>query len=213
MMNAPASPRLTMRRKRPLTQGEITLRFFAMFAGILNSLALIIYVLVVITARLALRKHRIGMPLAAIGGVTVALCLWWNFHLSYIRPWQDVYGALSAHTFDAYLSKRVTVSALIVDTWDEYWYEWLWAQAPFAFALALIAAGVYLAWRDYYSDDWLDGGGSTPLVKQRAVVRAKRYQDMAIEKSEPVGTLKEVIVPLGIDAYTAKKTVNVPVDA
>lgn len=194
-----------MRRKRPFTQAEITLRFLGIITGVLNPCVLLLHIVIVTSARLFVRQHRLGAAILTAGLAGVGVGVWLGWHTLYITPWTDLYAAVGAHSFDTYVSKTVTVQTVVIECAQENWHGWVLDQAPFALCVALVTSGAYLAWRDYYSDDWRNSAGAeSKPASVRAIERAKKAQNAAIERAEPLSRVAQMSIPLGIDAYTAK---------
>lgn len=209
---APVSPRLTMRRKTPPTPNQIAFRYLVLVACLLNPVAAPIYLVFITVGRLLLRGKIKGYIILLVGlaGVATGILLGW--HTSYISPWVDTWEIARTAWFDAYVSK-LDIPQMLKAHALESWPSWILTQLPFATMLALTTAGAYLTWRDYYTDDWR--ANTTPTrepASPKAVERAKRKQNASIETATPVSTVKQVTVPLGVDAYTATP-ISVPADA
>lgn len=203
------TPNLTLRKKQEHSPARVIVRGVGAILGLVNPLVLIMHLCVVLTMRIFGRGMRVGRKLLAVGVATTSACILLGWHTTYFVPWRDSV-QFFYHRFDTYVSIQGIVPAY-VDYVGVQWKVWLLAQLPFALTLTALTSGAYLTWRDYYSDDWrLEDGGTAASVAR--IERAKRRQTRQIDKAAPVTAVKDLTVPLGVDAIHATP-VSVPIGA
>lgn len=192
-MNA---PRIRFTRNVVHTEKQQVARFIIGAAVLLNPLTAIIAGAIVAAGR-TYREHVRPWWVCAAGALATGLGIWMGWAATY----GDTYITALHDLWSAFL-RRESTSGMIVANWQ----TWAIAQAPFAACLALLVAGIYLAYRRRYDATWReddDAAGprarTTRPASAKRVHRAKAKQRAATAQAPAAATVNDLQVPIGVD--------------
>lgn len=192
-MNA---PRIRFTRNVVHTEKQQVARFIIGAAVLLNPLTAIIAGAVIAAGR-TYREHVRPWWVCAAGALATGLGIWMGWAATY----GDTYITALHDLWSAFL-RRESASGVIVANWQ----TWAIAQAPFAACLALLVAGIYLAYRRRYDATWReddDAAGprarTTRPASAKRVHRAKAKQRAATAQAPAAATVSDLDVPIGVD--------------
>lgn len=192
-MNA---PRIRFTRNVVHTEKQQVARFIIGAAVLLNPLTATIAGAIVAAGR-TYREHVRPWWVCAAGALATGLGIWMGWAATY----GDTYITALHDLWSAFL-RRESASGVIVANWQ----TWAIAQAPFAACLALLVAGIYLAYRRRYDATWReDDDAAGPRVRTtrpasaKRVHRAKAKQRAATAQAPAASTVNDLQVPIGVD--------------
>lgn len=192
-MNA---PRIRFTRNVVHTEKQQVARFIIGAAVLLNPLTATIAGALVAAGR-TYREHVRPWWVCAAGALATGLGIWMGWAATY----GDTYITALHDLWSAFL-RRESASGVIVANWQ----TWAIAQAPFAACLALLVAGIYLAYRRRYDATWReddDAAGprarTTRPASAKRVHRAKAKQRAATAQAPAASTVNDLQVPIGVD--------------
>ena len=192
-MNA---PRIRFTRNVVHTEKQQVARFIIGAAVLLNPLTATIAGAIVAAGR-TYREHVRPWWVCAAGALATGLGIWMGWATTY----GDTYITALHDLWSAFL-RRESASGVIVANWQ----TWAIAQAPFAACLALLVAGIYLAYRRRYDATWReddDAAGprarTTRPASAKRVHRAKAKQRAATATAPAAATVNDLQVPIGVD--------------
>lgn len=192
-MNA---PRIRFTRNVVHTEKQQVARFIIGAAVLLNPLTATIAGAIVAAGR-TYREHVRPWWVCAVGALATGLGIWMGWAATY----GDTYITALHDLWSAFL-RRESASGVIVANWQ----TWAIAQAPFAACLALLVAGIYLAYRRRYDATWReddDAAGprarTTRPASAKRVHRAKAKQRAATAQAPAAATVNDLQVPIGVD--------------
>ena len=192
-MNA---PRIRFTRNVVHTEKQQVARFIIGAAVLLNPLTATIAGAIVAAGR-TYREHVRPWWVCAAGALATGLGIWMGWAATY----GDTYITALHDLWSAFL-RRESASGVIVANWQ----TWAIAQAPFAACLALLVAGIYLAYRRRYDATWReddDAAGprarTTRPASAKRVHRAKAKQRADTAQAPAASTVNDLQVPIGVD--------------
>lgn len=218
MSNA-RSPQLRFGRGGPVDDSTAALRIAFVVACFLNPITTLITLAVILCGRtpVARRVPTWILPLTGIAACTTGWATGWC--ADYLRTYRDA----GTQLLDALINAlRINGPSAGASTPGQVlaanWQTWAIAQVPFAACLALLVAGIYLAYRRRFDATWRedkDAAGPRARTKRPAspkrVHRAKARQRAATAQAPAAGTVSDLDVPIGVDE--AARPVNLDADA
>lgn len=191
-----SAPRIRFTRNVVHTEKQQVVRFIIGAAVLLNPLTAIIAGAIIAAGRIY-REHVRPWWVCAAGALATGLGIWMGWAATY----GDTYITALHDLWSAFL-RRESASGVIVANWQ----TWAIAQAPFAACLALLVAGIYLAYRRRFDATWReddDAAGPRARAKRPAsakrVHRAKAKQRAATAQATAAATVSDLDVPIGVD--------------
>lgn len=218
MSNA-RSPQLRFGRGGPVDDSTAALRIAFVVACFLNPITTLITLAVILCGRtpVARRVPTWILPLTGIAACAAGWTAGWC--ADYLRTYREA----AAQFLDALINAlRINGPSAGASTPSQVlaanWQTWAIAQAPFAACLALLVAGIYLAYRRRFDATWRendDDAGPRVRTKRPAsakrVHRAKARQRAATAAASAVATVSDLEVPIGVDE--AARPVNLDATA
>lgn len=219
MSNATRSPQLRFGRGGPVDDSTAALRIAFVVACFLNPITTLITLAVILCGRtpVARRVPTWILPLTGIAACAAGWTAGWC--ADYLRTYREA----AAQFLDALINAlRINGPSAGASTPSQVlaanWQTWAIAQAPFAACLALLVAGIYLAYRRRFDATWRendDDAGPRARTKRPAsakrVHRAKARQRAATAAASAVATVSDLEVPIGVDE--AARPVNLDATA
>ncbi len=219
MSNAARSPQLRFGRGGPVDDSTAALRIAFIVACFLNPLTTLITLAVILCGRIpwVRRMPTWILPLTGIAACAAGWTAGWC--ADYLRTYREA----AAQFLDALINAlRINGPSAGASTPSQVlaanWQTWAIAQAPFAACLALLVAGIYLAYRRRFDATWReddDAAGPRARTKRPAsakrVHRAKARQRAATATAPAVATVSDLEVPIGVDE--AARPVSLDADA
>ena len=201
-------PRIRFTRNVVHTEKQQVARFIIGAAVLLNPLTATIAGAIIAAGRIY-REHVRPWWVCAAGALATGLGIWMGCAATY----GDTYITALHDLWSAFL-RRESATGVIVANWQ----TWAIAQAPFAACLALLVAGIYLAYRRRFDDTWRendDDAGprarTTRPASAKCVHRAKAKQRAAVTSARAAATVSDLDVPIGVDE--AARPVNLDATA
>lgn len=188
-------PRIRFTRNVVHTEKQQVARFIIGAAVLLNPLTAIIAGAIIAAGRIY-REHVRPWWVCAAGALATGLGIWMGWAATY----GDTYITALHDLWSAFL-RRESASGVIVANWQ----TWAIAQAPFAACLALLVAGIYLAYRRRFDATWREDDDAGPRARTKRpasakrVLRAKAKQRAATAQATAAATVSDLDVPIGVD--------------
>ena len=219
MSNAARSPQLRFGRGGPVDDSTAALRIAFVVACFLNPITTLITLVVILCGRIpwVRRMPTWVLPLTGIAACAAGWAAGWC--ADYLRTYRDA----GTQLLDALINAlRINGPSAGASTPGQVlaanWQTWAIAQVPFAACLALLVAGIYLAYRRRFDATWRedeDAAGPRARTKRPAspkrVHRAKARQRAANATAPAVESVSDLEVPIGVDE--AARPVNLDATA
>ena len=203
-----SAPRIRFTRNVVHTEKQQVARFIIGAAVLLNPLTATIAGAIIAAGRIY-REHVRPWWVCAAGALATGLGIWMGCAATY----GDTYITALHDLWSAFLRRESTTGVIVTN-----WHTWAMTQAPFAACLALLVAGIYLAYRRRFDDTWRendDDAGPRARTKRPAsakrVRRAKARQRAAVTSARAAATVSDLDVPIGVDE--AARPVNLDATA
>ncbi len=212
-------PQLRFGRGGPVDDSTAALRIAFIVVCLLNPITACLTIALIIIGRTSFVR-RIPSSLIPLIGAVACIGGWaFGWTAMYLGTYRDAGLSL----LDALINAlRINGPDNAVSTPGEvfsaHWQEWALAQTPFAVCLALLASGIYLAYRSRFEATWRDTEDATgprarakrPASAKR-VGRAKARQRAATAQAPSAATVSDLDVPIGVDE--AARPVSLDADA
>ena len=212
-------PQLRFGRGGPVDDSTAALRIAFIVVCLLNPITACLTIALIIIGRTSFVR-RIPSSLIPLIGAVACIGGWaFGWTAMYLGTYRDAGLSL----LDALINAlRINGPDNAVSTPGEvfsaHWQEWALAQTPFAVCLALLASGIYLAYRSRFEAAWRDTEDATgprarakrPASAKR-VGRAKARQRAATAQAPAAATVSDLDVPIGVDE--AARPVSLDADA
>ena len=213
------SPQLRFGRGGPVDDSTAALRIAFVVACFLNPITTLITLVVILCGRIpwVRRMPTWVLPLTGIAACAAGWAAGWC--ADYLRTYRDA----GTQLLDALINAlRINGPSAGASTPGQVlaanWQTWAIAQVPFAACLALLVAGIYLAYRRRFDATWRedeDAAGPRARTKRPAspkrVHRAKARQRAANATAPAVESVSDLEVPIGVDE--AARPVNLDATA
>ena len=191
-----SAPRIRFTRNVVHTEKQQVARFIIGAAVLLNPLTATIAGAIVAVGRIY-REHVHPWWVCAAGALATGLGIWMGWATTY----GDTYISALHDLWSSFLHRESTTSVIVNN-----WQTWAIAQAPFAACLALLVAGIYLAYRRRFDATWReddDAAGPRARTKRPAspkrVHRAKAKQRAATATAPAAASVSDLQVSIGVD--------------
>ena len=212
-------PQLRFGRGGPVDDSTAALRIASIVVCLLNPITACLTIALIIIGRTSFVR-RIPSSLIPLIGAVACIGGWaFGWTAMYLGTYRDAGLSL----FDALINAlRINgpdnAASTPGEVFSAHWQEWALAQIPFAVCLALLASGIYLAYRSRFEATWRDTEDATgprarakrPASAKR-VGRAKARQRAATAQAPAAATVSDLDVPIGVDA--AARPVSLDADA
>ncbi len=217
MSNA-RSPQLRFGRGGPVDDSTAALRIAFVVACFLNPITTLITLVVILCGRIPWVRRMPTLVLPIMGIVACATGWAAGWCADYLRTYREA----AAQFLDALINAlRINGPSAGASTPSQVlaanWQTWAIAQAPFAACLALLVAGIYLAYRRRFDATWREDDDAGPRARTKRpasakrVHRAKARQRAATAAASAVATVSDLEVPIGVDE--AARPVSLDADA
>ena len=217
MSNA-RSPQLRFGRGGPVDDSTAALRIAFVVACFLNPITTLITLVVILCGRIPWVRRMPTLVLPIMGIVACATGWAAGWCADYLRTYREA----AAQFLDALINAlRINGPSAGASTPSQVlaanWQTWAIAQAPFAACLALLVAGIYLAYRRRFDATWREDDDAGPRARTKRpasakrVHRAKARQRAATAAASAVATVSDLEVPIGVDE--AARPVGLDADA
>ena len=190
-----SAPRIRFTRNVVHTEKQQVARFIIGAAVLLNPLTATIAGAIIAAGRIY-REHVRPWWVCAAGSLATGLGIWMGWAATY----GDTYITALHDLWSAFLRRASTTSVIVTN-----WQTWAIAQAPFAACLALLVAGIYLAYRRRFDATWRENDDAGPRARAKRpasakrVHRAKAKQRGATAQATAAATVSDLDVPIGVD--------------
>ena len=190
-----SAPRIRFTRNVVHTEKQQVVRFIIGAAVLLNPLTAIIAGAIVAVGRIY-REYVRPWWVCVAGALATGL----GISMGWAAAYGDTYITALHDLWSAFL-RRESATRVI----DANWQTWAIAQAPFAACLALLVAGIYLAYRRRFDATWRDNDDAGPRARTKRaasakrVHRAKAQQRAATATAPAAATVNDLQVPIGVD--------------
>ena len=217
MSNA-RSPQLRFGRGGPVDDSTAALRIAFVVACFLNPITTLITLVIILCGRIPWVRRMPTLVLPIMGIVACATGWAAGWCADYLRTYREA----AAQFLDALINAlRINGPSAGASTPSQVlaanWQTWAIAQAPFAACLALLVAGIYLAYRRRFDATWREDDDAGPRARTKRpasakrVHRAKARQRAATAAASAVATVSDLEVPIGVDE--AARPVSLDADA
>lgn len=200
-------PQLRFGRGGPVDDSTAALRIAFIVVCLLNPITACLTMALVIIGRTSFVRRIPSLLIPLIGAVA---CIGgWAF--GWIAMYLGTYRDAGLSLLDALINAlRINgpdnAASTPGEVFSAHWQEWALAQIPFAVCLALLASGIYLAYRSRFEATWRDTEDATgprarakrPASAKR-VGRAKARQRAATAQAPAAATVSDLDVPIGVD--------------
>ena len=214
MSNA-RSPQLRFGRGGPVDDSTAALRIAFVVACFLNPITTLITLVVILCGRIPWVRRMPTLVLPIMGIVACATGWAAGWCADYLRTYREA----AAQFLDALINAlRINGPSAGASTPSQVlaanWQTWVIAQAPFAACLALLVAGIYLAYRRRFDATWREDDDAGPRARTKRpasakrVHRAKARQRAATAAASAVATVSDLEVPIGVDEAARPVSLN-----
>ena len=190
-----SAPRIRFTRNVVHTEKQQVARFIIGAAVLLNPLTATIAGAIIAVGRIY-REHVRPWWLCAAGALATGLGIWMGWATTY----GDTYISALHDLWSSFLHRESTTSVIVNN-----WQTWAIAQAPFAACLALLVAGIYLAYRRRFDATWREDDDAGPRARTKRpaspkrVHRAKAKQRAATAQAPAAASVSDLQVSIGVD--------------
>ena len=200
-------PQLRFGRGGPVDDSTAALRIAFIVVCLLNPITACLTMALVIIGRTSFVR-RIPAPLIPLIGAVACIGGWaFGWTAMYLGTYRDAGLSLLDALINALrINGPDNAASTPGEVFSAHWQEWALAQIPFAVCLALLASGIYLAYRSRFEATWRDTEDATgprarakrPASAKR-VGRAKARQRAATAQAPAAATVSDLDVPIGVD--------------
>lgn len=200
-------PQLRFGRGGPVDDSTAALRIAFIVVCFLNPITACLTLALVIIGRTSFVR-RIPAPLIPLIGAVACIGGWaFGWTAMYLGTYRDAGLSLLDALINALrINGPDNAASTPGEVFSAHWQEWALAQMPFAVCLALLASGIYLAYRSRFEATWRDTEDATgprarakrPASAKR-VGRAKARQRAATAQAPAAATVSDLDVPIGVD--------------
>lgn len=200
-------PQLRFGRGGPVDDSTAALRIACIVVCLLNPITACLTLALIIIGRTSFVR-RIPSSLKALIGAVACIGGWaFGWTAMYLGTYRDAGLSLLDALINALrINGPDNAASTPGEVFSAHWQEWALAQIPFAVCLALLASGIYLAYRSRFEATWRDTEDATgprarakrPASAKR-VGRAKARQRAATAQAPATATVSDLDVPIGVD--------------
>lgn len=212
-------PQLRFGRGGPVDDSTAALRIACIVVCLLNPITACLTLALIIIGRTSFVR-RIPSSLIPLIGAVACIGGWaFGWTAMYLGTYRDAGLSLLDALINALrINGPDNAASTPGEVFSAHWQEWALAQIPFAVCLALLASGIYLAYRSRFEATWRDTEDATgprarakrPASAKR-VGRAKARQRAATAQAPAAATVSNLDVPIGVDE--AARPVSLDADA
>ena len=212
-------PQLRFGRGGPVDDSTAALRIACIVVCLLNPITACLTTALIIIGRTSFVR-RIPSLLKPLIGAVACIGGWaFGWTAMYLGTYRDAGLSLLDALINALrINGPDNAASTPGEVLSAHWQEWALAQMPFAVCLALLASGIYLAYRSRFEATWRDTEDATgprarakrPASAKR-VGRAKARQRAATAQAPAAATVSDLDVPIGVDE--AARPVSLDADA
>lgn len=212
-------PQLRFGRGGPVDDSTAALRIACIVVCLLNPITACLTLALIIIGRTSFVR-RIPSLLKPLIGAVACIGGWaFGWTAMYLGTYRDAGLSLLDALINALrINSPDNAASTPGEVFSAHWQEWALAQLPFAVCLALLASGIYLAYRSRFEATWRDTEDATgprarakrPASAKR-VGRAKARQRAATAQAPAAATVSDLDVPIGVDE--AARPVSLDADA
>ena len=212
-------PQLRFGRGGPVDDSTAALRIAFIVACLLNPITACLTIALIIIGRTSFVR-RIPSSLIPLIGAVACIGGWaFGWTAMYLGTYRDAGLSLLDALINALrINGPDNAASTPGEVFSAHWQEWALAQTPFAVCLALLASGIFLAYRSRFEATWRDTEDATgprarakrPASAKR-VGRAKARQRAATAQAPAAATVSDLDVPIGVDE--AARPVSLDADA
>ena len=212
-------PQLRFGRGGPVDDSTAALRIACIVVCLLNPITACLTLALIIIGRTSFVR-RIPSSLIPLIGAVACIGGWaFGWTAMYLGTYRDAGLSLLDALINALrINGPDNAASTPGEVFSAHWQEWALAQIPFAVCLALLASGIYLAYRSRFEATWRDTEDATgprarakrPASAKR-VGRAKARQRAATAQAPAAATVSDLDVPIGVDE--AARPVSLDADA
>lgn len=200
-------PQLRFGRGGPVDDSTAALRIACIVVCLLNPITACLTISLIIIGRTSFVR-RIPSSLLPLMGAVACIGGWaagWT--AMYLGTYRDAGLSLLDALINALrINGPDNAASTPGEVFSAHWQEWALTQIPFAVCLALLIAGIYLAYRSRFNATWRDNDDATgprarakrPASAKR-VGRAKARQRAATAQAPAAATVSDLDVPIGVD--------------
>ena len=200
-------PQLRFGRGGPVDDSTAALRIAFIVVCLLNPITACLTLALIIIGRTSFVR-RIPSSLIPLIGAVACIGGWaFGWTAMYLGTYRDAGLSLLDALINALrINGPDNAASTPREVFSAHWQEWALAQIPFAVCLALLASGIYLAYRSRFEATWRDTEDATgprarakrPASAKR-VHRAKAKQRAATAQAPAAATVSDLDVPIGVD--------------
>ena len=200
-------PQLRFGRGGPVDDSTAALRIAFIVVCLLNPITAFLTLALIIIGRTSFVR-RIPSALMPLIGAFACIGGWaFGWTAMYLGTYRDAGLSLLDALINALrINGPDNAASTPGEVFSAHWQEWALAQIPFAVCLALLASGIYLAYRSRFEATWRDTEDATgprarakrPASAKR-VGRAKARQRTAAAQAPAAATVSDLDVPIGVD--------------
>ncbi len=192
-----SAPRLTLRgAKQPPTPLQVARRAILAPLAVANPTILLFHVAISLVVRVFYKRKNLGKKVSLLGAGLVVVGWVCGLPRLYFVPYMQACEIVASHDIFA-----------LADIGQEMRTHigiWILHQIPYAACISVLTSGIYLWIRDYYTDTWReDEPRKKAPIPVRKISQAKKAQDQKIEHAAPARSIKEIAIPIGVDAGDA----------
>ena len=209
------SPQLRFGRGGPVDDSTAALRVAFVVVCFLNPITTLITLAVILCGRTPVARRVPTWVLPIMGIVACATGWAAGWCADYLRTYREA----AAQFLDALINAlRINGPSAGASTPGQVlaanWQTWAIAQAPFAACLALLVAGIYLAYRRRFDATWREDDDAGPRARTKRpasakrVHRAKARQRAATAQATAAAIVSDLEVPIGVDEAARPVTLD-----
>lgn len=209
-------PQLRFGRGGPVDDSTAALRIAFIVVCLLNPITACLTLALIIIGRTSFVR-RIPSSLIPLIGAVACIGGWaFGWTAMYLGTYRDAGLSLLDALINALrINGPDNAASTPREVFSAHWQEWALAQIPFAVCLALLASGIYLAYRSRFEATWRDTEDATgprarakrPASAKR-VHRAKAKQRAATAQAPAAATVSDLDVPIGVDEAAHPVSLN-----
>lgn len=212
-------PQLRFGRGGPVDDSTAALRIACIVVCLLNPITACLTLALIIIGRTSFVR-RIPSSLIPLIGAVACIGGWaFGWTAMYLGTYRDAgFSLLDALINALRINGPDNAASTPGEVFSAHWQEWALAQIPFAVCLALLASGIYLAYRSRFEATWRDTEDATgPRARAKRPASAKRVgrtkarQRAATAQAPAAATVSDLDVPIGVDE--AARPVSLDADA
>lgn len=209
-------PQLRFGRGGPVDDSTAALRIAFIVVCLLNPITACLTMALVIIGRTSFVRRIPSLLIPLIGAVACIGGWAFGWTAMYLGTYRDAGLSLLDALINALrINGPDNAASTPGEVFSAHWQEWALAQIPFAVCLALLASGIYLAYRRRFDATWRetdDDAGPRARTKRPAspkrVHRAKAKQREATAQAPAAASVSDLDVAIGVDEAARPVSLN-----